>query len=149
LVLELEQPFSPGDWVRIGAFEGTVEETGWRTTKLRTRVNEMVTLPNAMMSKEAVINFSRPDPRFGDQVRLGVAYETPPSVVLGVVSNVLASDPQVLHDPEHEVRLDEFRDSSVHYVIQFWIDNFDDRERIRNRVMTNLWYALRRANVRI
>jgi small-conductance mechanosensitive channel/CRP-like cAMP-binding protein len=149
VVLELEQPFSPGDWVRIGHFEGTVEETGWRTTKIRTRVNELVTLPNAMMSKEAVINFSRPDPRFGDTLFIDVAYEAPPSIVRDAVISVLAGDHAVLRSPEPEVRLDEYRDSSIRYAIRFWITDFDAREHIRNRVMTNLWYALRRANVRI
>ena len=52
LVLELEDPFGPEDWVRVGAFEGQVVETGWRTTRIRTRVNEVVTLPNTYLARE-------------------------------------------------------------------------------------------------
>jgi small-conductance mechanosensitive channel/CRP-like cAMP-binding protein len=149
LVLELEQPFSRGDWVRIGAFEGTVEETGWRTTKIRTRVNELITLPNALMSKEAVVNYSRPDPRHGDTLSFEAAYEAPPNVVKEAVMALLASDPNVLRAPEPEVRLVEYGDSSIKYAIRYWITDFAGLERIRDHIMTRLWYALRRANVRI
>lgn len=148
LVLELEQPFSRGDWVRIGAFEGTVEETGWRTTKLRTRINELVTLPNALMSKEAVVNFSRPDPRFGDTLPFDASYETPPNEVKAAVLRALASFPEVLRTPAPEVRVDEYRDSSIHYALRYWIMDFAHREEIRNAIMTDLWYALQRAGIR-
>jgi len=149
LVLELEQPFSRGDWVRIGGYEGVVEETGWRTTKIRTRVNELVTLPNAMTSKESVVNYSRPDPLHGDTLRFNAAYDVAPAVVRDAVLRLLAATPGVELRPEPEVRLTEYGDSSVNYSIRYWVNDFGELERIRNRVMTNLWYALRRANVRI
>jgi small-conductance mechanosensitive channel/CRP-like cAMP-binding protein len=149
LVLELEASFSRGDWVRIGNFEGTVEETGWRTTKLRTRVNELVTLPNAMLSKEALVNYSRPDRAVGDTLQFGAAYEAPPNVVKGAIMGVLDAEAAVLRTPRAEVRVTEYGDSSVNYAIRYWITEFAELERIRNRIMTNVWYALQRANVRI
>ncbi|HVO23533.1 MAG TPA: mechanosensitive ion channel family protein [Candidatus Margulisiibacteriota bacterium] len=149
LVLELEAPFSRGDWVRIGAFEGKVEETGWRTTKLRTRVNELVTLPNAMLSKEALVNYSRPDPSFGDTLHFEAAYEAPPNVVKDAVLSVLDADTAVLRVPRAEVWLTKYGESGVAYTVRYWITDFNNLERIRNRIMSNLWYALRRANVRI
>ena len=149
LVLELEASFGPGDWVRVGTFEGKVEETGWRTTKLRTRVNELVTLPNAMLSKEALVNYSRPDPSFGDTLSFEAAYEAPPNVVKDAVLSVLDADAAVLAVPRAEVWLTKYGESGVAYAIRYWITDFDNLERIRNRIMSNLWYALRRANVRI
>jgi small-conductance mechanosensitive channel/CRP-like cAMP-binding protein len=149
LVLELEASFSRGDWVRIGAFEGKVEETGWRTTKLRTRVNELVTLPNAMLSKEALVNYSRPDPSFGDTLTFAAAYEAPPNVVKDAVLAVLDAEAAVLRVPRAEIRLMKYDDSGIAYAIRYFITDFDNLERIRNRIMTNLWYAFVRANVRI
>jgi small-conductance mechanosensitive channel/CRP-like cAMP-binding protein len=149
LVLELEAPFAHGDWVRIGSFEGTIEETGWRTTKIRTRVNELVTLPNAMLAKEAVVNYSRPDPRQGETLHFEAAYEAPPNLVKDVVAEVLRDDPDVVRSPLSEVWLDHFGESGVGYAIRYWITNFAARERIRDRIQSNIWYALRRANVRI
>jgi small-conductance mechanosensitive channel/CRP-like cAMP-binding protein len=149
LVLELEAPFNPGDWVRIGAFEGTVEETGWRTTKIRTRVNELVTLPNALMSKEAVVNFSRPDLLYADMLRFDADCAAPPNVVKEAARAVLLAAPDVLRTPEPEIWLDRYGESGIGYVLRFWINNFAERDRIRSRILTNLWYALQRADVRI
>jgi small-conductance mechanosensitive channel/CRP-like cAMP-binding protein len=149
LVLELETPISPGDWIRVGSYEGKVVETGWRTTKLRTRVNELVTLPNTLLSKEALVNYSRPDPSFGDTLRFGAAYEAPPNVVKDAVLGVLEREAAVVRMPAAEVRLTEYGDSSIGYAIRYWITDYDNLERIRSRIMTNVWYAFQRANIRI
>ena len=149
LVIELESPFSPGDWIRVGTFEGTVEETGWRTTKVRTRINEIVTLPNAMLSKEPVVNYSRPDPLYGDTLRFEAAYEAPPNLVKETLMHMLSADAQVASAPQPEVRVDRYNDSGVGYAVRYWITEFGELERIRDRLMTNLWYALRRAGIRI
>lgn len=149
LVLELEAPFTHGDWVRIGGFEGTVEEIGWRSTKIRTRLNELVTLPNAMLAKEAVVNYSRPDPRYGDTLHFEAAYEVPPNLVKDTVMTVLEADRDVRRTPVAEVRLDRYGEIGVGYAIRYWATDFAERDSIRSRIMTNLWYALQRANVRI
>ena len=149
LALELETPFAPGDWVRVGTFEGTVEETGWRTTKIRTRVNELVTLPNALLAKEPLVNYSRPDPLHGDTLRFEAGYEAPPNEVKRAVAAVLAGEPAVSDRREIELRVERFAESGVGYAIRYWITDYGELDRIRNRLMTNLWYALRRAAVRI
>lgn len=149
LVLELENPFGPEDWIRVGSFEGQVVETGWRTTRIRTRVNEVVTLPNTYLAREPVVNYSRPDPRYGDTLHFHVAYEAAPYAVKQVVTAVFAADPAVLHTPAIEVRTSKYNDSALEYAIRYWIDDFKELERIRDRLMTNVWYGLRRADIRI
>jgi small-conductance mechanosensitive channel len=149
LVLELENPFGPLDWVRVGSFEGRVVETGWRTTKIRTRVNEVITLPNTYLAREPVVNYSRPDPRHGDTLHFSAAYEAPPHAVKQAVHAVLSADPAVLEDPPIEVRTNSYGASGIDYAIRYWIDDFTELERIRDRIMTNIWYALGRAEVRM
>ncbi len=148
IVLELEAPFSRGDWVRVGAFEGTIVQTGWRTTQLRTRVDELVILPNAMLSKEAIVNFSRPQPLVGDTLRFEGAYEAPPNVVKDAALTVVDADPAVARSPRPEVRLERYGESGIGYAIRYWITDFGELERIRSRILSNVWYTLRRAGVR-
>jgi small-conductance mechanosensitive channel/CRP-like cAMP-binding protein len=149
VVLEIEQSYTPGDWVRVGAFEGIVVETGWRTTKLRTRANELVILPNSALSKEAVVNYSRPDPRYCGVVRFEAAYDAPPNLVKAAALAVLDGEDGVVRSPRPEVRLDAYAESGVSYALLFWVSDFGQLPQIRNRILTNLWYALRRAGVRI
>ncbi len=149
LVIEVEDPFGPGDWIRVGAYEGKVVETGWRTTRLRTRVNELVTLPNTYLAREPVVNYSRPDVSFGETIRFEAGFEVPPDAVKRAALEILTADAAVLAEPPIEIRTEAFNANGVQYAMRFWIDDFDERERIHARVMSNLWYALRRHGIRI
>lgn len=149
LVLELEDPFGRNDWIRVGGIEGQVVETGWRTTRIRTRVNELVNVPNTYLARELVVNYSRPDPRYGDTLKFEAAYEAPPHTVKRAVVAVLTAEGAVLSAPPFEVRTNAYQESGIEYAIRYWIDDYGELERIRNRIMTNLWYSLRRAGVRI
>jgi MscS family membrane protein len=52
------QPVRIGDFCRIGQETGTVEEIGLRTTRIRTRANTLISIPNALLAMEAIDNYS-------------------------------------------------------------------------------------------
>jgi len=76
----LDRPFEVGDWVVTGNVEGSVEELGFRSTRIRTVADSVVTLPNANLISAAVDNFGRRNYRRWNTT-LGVAYDTPPAVI--------------------------------------------------------------------
>jgi small-conductance mechanosensitive channel/CRP-like cAMP-binding protein len=149
LVLEAEEPFRASDWVRVGDFEGQIVETGWRTTQIRTRNNELIVLPNTYLAREPLVNYVRPDPRHRDIFGFEAAYEMPPNMVKAAILGVLNSDPSVLRAPAAEVHTIGFRESAIAYSVRYWVVDFANLLVIRDRLMTNIWYAVRRAGVRI
>src|SRR5919205_161049 len=60
LAIQSEKPFHVGHWVKVGDFEGRVAEVTWRATKLRTKTGNFVILPNNVVGKEAITNYSQP-----------------------------------------------------------------------------------------
>ena len=149
LVLEAEEPFAPNDWVRVGAYEGKVVETGWRTTRICTRQNEVIVLPNTYLAREPLVNYSRPDPRHRDSLRFEADYEVPPNTVKAALTGVLHDDPSVLAMPEPEVHTSKYNPSGIEYEVRYWLVDFAALQNIRDRLMTKIWYALRRAQVRM
>ena len=149
IVIEAEEPFRPSDWVRVGAYEGEVLETGWRTTEIRTRANEVIVLPNTYLAREPLVNYSRPDPRHCDTLRFEAAYEAPPNTVKAAVLAVLSGDPSVLRVPEAEVQTTQYNPSGIEYTVRYWLEDFANLLTIRDRLLTNIWYGLRRGGVRI
>ena len=149
LVLQTEEPFTPNDWVKVGAFEGQVVETGWRTTKICTRQNEVIVLPNTYLAREPLVNYARPDPRHCDVLRFEAAYEVPPNMVKMAVLAMLCDDRSVLTTPEPEVHTAQYNPSGIDYTVRYWIEDFANLLKIRDRLLTNVWYALRRAGVRM
>ena len=76
-----DRPFEVGDWVVIdGTVEGTVEELGFRSTRVRTFYNSLVTVPNASLVRANVDNYGRRKYR-RFTTKLGLAYDTPPEKI--------------------------------------------------------------------
>jgi MscS family membrane protein len=76
LTILFDMPFAIGDWVRIGAVDGVVEEINLRSTRIRTFQDSMITLPNSNLIKASVENFGLR--RFRQlKMRLTVPFETP------------------------------------------------------------------------
>lgn len=59
LTIMLDHPFLKGDYISTANISGTVEEIGWRSTRLRTTDQELVTMPNAKLMDANIINVSR------------------------------------------------------------------------------------------
>jgi MscS family membrane protein len=80
LTVLLDRPFQIGDWVIIGDVEGTVEEVGFRSTRVRTFYNSLITLPNAALTTSKVDNMgSRRFRRM--KTMLGLTYDTAPEKI--------------------------------------------------------------------
>jgi MscS family membrane protein len=80
LTILFDRPFQIGDWIKVGDVEGTVEEVGFRSTRVRTFYDSVVSVPNANILTAVVDNMGeRKVRRFQTQFHLSVA--TPPEQV--------------------------------------------------------------------
>ena len=80
LTILVDHPFSIGDWVVIGSIEGTVEHVGFRSTRIRTFYNSLVTVPNAEMLTAKVDNMGERRYR-RIKTMLSLTYDTPPDKI--------------------------------------------------------------------
>ena len=133
----LDRPFEVGDWVVIGDVEGTVEEVGFRSTRVRTFYNSQVTLPNATLVRATVDNYGR---RRYRRVRthIGVQYDTPPATILAFTEGIrelVRSHPYTRKD-YYQVWLHEFGPSSLDILLYIfheapdWSTELRERERL-------------------
>jgi len=100
IVIFVDRPFQVGDWVEIGAQEGTVEEVGLRVTRIRTFANSLITVPNSTLTTTAINNWSRMRKR-RMTLTIGVTYDsTPDQLQAGVaaIREVLQTDERVSQD---------------------------------------------------
>lgn len=75
LVIIIDKPFVIGDWISANGIEGTVEKITFRSTCLRTFPQELVYIPNSLLSNTPITNFSKREKRRLDFV-LGLTYDT-------------------------------------------------------------------------
>ncbi|HVR72783.1 MAG TPA: mechanosensitive ion channel family protein [Planctomycetota bacterium] len=150
LALLLEQPFTRGDWIRIGdRTEGVVEHITWRATKIRTRDNDYEIYPNSVVAKEVIVNFRQPSTVHAIRLQVGTSYDDPPSLVRKTILDVLDGVPDVRKMPAPVVYLKAFADFSINYNIKCYIEDYDRRPVIEDQIMDRIWYAFRRAGIEI
>lgn len=149
LALNTERPFQIGDWVTVSGSTGRVVDTTWRATRLRTKAEDYVIIPNAAIAKDAIVNYSRPTSNHGCHLTVGVDYDSPPNTVRSAVLGVLADLPEVLKEPAPSVFLAGYGDFSVNFTIKFFISDYARLDPVQGQVMDRIWYAFRRQGIGI
>ncbi len=149
IILNFEDSFKISDWVRIGDREGRVEQFGWRSFKIRTIDRELIVIPNQSASKAEVLIYGSGHQPVALRVKVGAGYQDSPDRVGTAISKALESMPEIRHDPPPEVQLVDFGDSSLDYVVKFWIDDYSRHNVIASEVRRRIWYAFRRHGIEI
>ena len=87
LIIILDKPFQIGDWIMANGIEGTVEKITFRSTCVRTFPQELVYIPNSLLSNTPITNFTRREKRRIDFV-IGLTYDTTHSQMIHVVDEI-------------------------------------------------------------
>lgn len=149
LMLLFERPLDVGDWVTAGGITGKVTGISWRSVHIETPTREVHVVPNVSLYKSEFSNLSRPTPVRTEVVELGLSYDDPPDRVKRLMLDLMGTTPGVLADPPPLVRTVNYADFSVTYRLIFSVARQDDVPAIRDRVMTRIWYVVRREGLTI
>jgi MscS family membrane protein len=120
-----DRPFQVGDRIRIGNFDGPVEEVGLRSTHIRTLDGHLVTIPNSMLVNEMVENIGR-RPYLKRVADFGVTYDTPADKIeraVQILKDILAQTKEIHHDPDLAPRVyfNDLKDSSLNVQVIYWV----------------------------
>jgi small-conductance mechanosensitive channel/CRP-like cAMP-binding protein len=149
LGIQIDRPFRVGQWITVGNYEGVVTAVTWRATKIRTKLGNLVILPNNLIAKEAITNYSEPVLPTRLIVDVGAAYQVPPNEARDAILTVLAATHHVLQTPEAEVLLYNFGDSAMTYRARFWINDFNLDEAVKDAVRRGIYYEFKRRGIEI
>lgn len=121
VVIITEKPFSIGDWIETPSVEGTVEDITFRSTRIRTFAQALVTVPNAKLASEAITNWSRMGKR-RITFRMGVSHTTPRhklDVSVRRIRSMLKNHPEI-HQETLFVHFDEITPNSLQIYLYFF-----------------------------
>ncbi len=126
-----DTPYKIGDYVVLdGNQRGKVTHIGLRSTRLLTRDDVEVTVPNSIMGNSKVTNQSGgPHPKFRIRVKVGVAYGTDIDEVEAILMKIADEEPLIVKYPEPRVRFRQFGASSLDFELLGWIENPELRGR--------------------
>ena len=149
VILLVEQPVRKGDFVKVGGALGVIDDIGLRATHIITRDEVTIVVPNSSLISGEVVNHSRPTTNLRVHVHVGVAYDADLKRVRQVLLDVARDTPLVLAEPEPEVRLEAFADSSLDLNLLVWISNPKDDLRVASDLRFGIDKAFREEKIEI
>jgi len=152
LAMQAQRPFEIGDWIQFDqdpAHVGRVTEINWRATKVLTNDQVELIVPNGILAKAPIANFTQPSRVSRRIVNVQAPYEAPAERVQAVLLEAVTGTAGVLEQPPPFVLLVDFADSGIEYWLHYFIDEFERRNHIDSRVRVRIWYAFKRTGISI
>lgn len=134
IMILIDRPFQVGDWVKVGNVEGTVEEIGFRSTRVRTFYNSLITVPNANMATLDIDNMGARLYR-RTHTTLDITYDTPKEKIIAFVEGIrkiILDNPFSRKDLLH-VYFAGYGSSSLQVMVYFFFITDDWGEELRER----------------
>jgi MscS family membrane protein len=126
--LFMDRVFKVGDYIIVDNQErGEVVEIGIRSSRVLTRDDVLVTIPNSILANSKIINESAPTPNYRIKVPVGVAYGSDLDRVEEVLLRIATESDGISKDPAPRVRVRTLADSSVNFELLVWVDDPRDR----------------------
>lgn len=146
-LLVSDRPFEPGDWIEVGDTEGLVIDLNWRTTRIRTRNGDTVTVPNGQLANASIVNYTSPDPLHRVVVTLQVAFSNPPTLAKEMLLDAARGTAGVLADPPPRALVVVIDDPLMTYDVQMWVDDYAIVPRVKSDFGSLVWYQSHRHGV--
>jgi len=147
----MDAPYRIGDYVNLDAGErGRVTKIGLRSTRILTRDDVEITVPNARIASSKIVNESGgPNQKMRVTAFVGVAYGSDVDRVREVLLRAAASVDHVVDDPEPRIRFTEMADSALVFRVLCWIDHPERRGLCLDGINTAIYKALRAEDITI
>jgi len=150
IMIMLDQPFRVGDRIEIQSLGtwGDVVDIGLRSTRIRTRDNRLVIVPNNTISTDQIVNYTYPDPRYRIEIEIGIAYGQDIEKVRKVLVDTVSKVEGVIPDKPVDALYVAMGDSAMTFRVRWWIHSYVDTRRMFDRVNTALQVALDHAGIK-
>ncbi len=118
LTIILTRPFVLGDTIKIQGVVGIVEEVKLAYTELSTEDGEIITIPNKLIVGEILHNSNA---NLVIEANINIAYGSDTKKAIEIIVKVLASNELVVEEPEAQVGIQRFADSSIELGYRYWV----------------------------
>jgi len=149
VVLGLERPIKPGDYVQVGDLVGSVARIGARSTEIRTNDGVSILVPNSRLLEHEVVNWSHEDPTSRVHLPVQVAYDAELRAVRTVLLEAARHHPDVLADPRPDVEVRGFGESGIDLELLVWTRDPRNQVKLRSDLYYRVDAALRRHGIAV
>jgi small-conductance mechanosensitive channel len=150
-IILIDQPFRIGDRIELRELKtwGDVKDISLHSTRILTRDHRMISVPNALIGKNRVVNHSIPSTQYRVQTHVSVAYGTDLDYVRQVLVEAIRNEDWVMKGKPVEALFLEFQDSGLLFRVRCWIEHYVETRRVIDKMNTAIYKALIEADIEI
>jgi len=141
LMIQMDKPFSTGDWIRSSKFEGTVEKIGWRMTRIRTFAKNPVYIPNSIFASIPIETPSRMTNRRIKEV-IGIRYDDIAQIpaIVDEVEALLKAHKDIDQSESLRVYFNYFNASSLDFNVYAFTKTTskDEYQRVKQQILLDV-----------
>ncbi len=150
VILLLDKSIKPGDVIELGETFGWISSLGARYVSVVTRDGKEYLIPNEDLITQRVVNWSFTNELVRMEITFGVSYDCDPHEVRRIAREAAARPPRVAQDTPPVCHLTGFGDSSLDFVLRFWIrDPQGGVMNVKGEVMLAVWDAFKEHGIEI
>lgn len=149
VILLVDSSIKVGDVIDVDGLVCQVSKINLRTTQVLTRDDKYILLPNTLLTKNRIINWThiRSSSRF--DVSVGVDYSSDIDLVMKLLKDACEEQPGVEKTPAPFVRFNDFGDSSLDFTVYFWSTNIFRVENVKSEIRKTIFRKFQENNVDI
>ena len=146
--LLLDKPFTTGNYIILDSGErGEVVDIGLRSTRILTRDEILICIPNSVITNVKIVNESAPFHRFRIRIKIGVAYGSDIEEVEAILMKLAMENALAVRDPSPRVRFRAFGDSSLDFELLCWARKPQEKGRLIHSLNKEIYSAFNEAGV--
>ena len=146
----LDRPFRAGDYIILDSGErGEVKAIGMRSTRIQTRDDILITIPNSVITNVKILNQSMPQQHFRVHVKIGVAYNSNLERVEEILVEVAQKNSLVMKTPAPRVRLRSFGDSAINFELLVWVVRPHDQGLLTHQLSKAIYHRFNEEGIEI
>ncbi len=146
-----DAPYKIGDYVVLDTGErGEITEIGIRSTRMLTRDDVELTIPNSIMGNTKIVNQSGgPYAKFRIRIPVGAAYGADVEQVKAILLEVATQNENVCAEPEARVRFRQFGPSSLDFELLCWVEHPSQRGGVTDQLLSAIYNEFKKAHLEI
>ena len=154
IYIAVDQPIKIGDFIETSTGErGYVSDIGWRSTRLRTRDNNIIIIPNSKLAQSVVTNYYQIQAKFKVEIPVGVNYnsnlELVEKITVNVAKIIMNEVSPNIKDFEPYIRYETFGDSSINFKASLMVDDVENKYLLTHKFIKELTKEYRKNRIEI
>ena len=149
IILLVDKSVKPGDLISVGDSTGRISAMNTRYISIAAGDGRDILIPNEDLVTQKVVNWTYSDTNALVKVKFGAAYDADPRRVCHLAIDVATGAERVSKTKPPGCLLAEFGESGMQFGLTFWVTDPGGMDGARSEVLTALWEAFRREDIRM